>query len=63
MYYSEVTDADMQTGGGGVGDEIIEIYEMSLDEARKLFSGETFINAPSSCLLGVTWFLANHAPK
>lgn len=63
MYYCEVTDNDKQTVGGGVGDEIIEIYEMNLDEARKLFSGETFVNAPASCIMGITWFFANRAPK
>lgn len=63
MYYCEVTDSDKQTTGGGVGDEIIEIYEMSLEEARTRFSEGSFVNSPSSCLLGVIWFFANRAPK
>jgi len=63
MYYCEVTDADKEASGGGIDDEIIEVVEYSLDEAKKLVEQGATINSPSSCLLGVTWFLMNKTPK
>uniref|UniRef100_A0A0K8TQX5 Uridine diphosphate glucose pyrophosphatase NUDT14 n=1 Tax=Tabanus bromius TaxID=304241 RepID=A0A0K8TQX5_TABBR len=63
MFYCEVTDADKAASGGGVDDEIIEVVEYSLDEARNLLKQGSTINSPPSFLLGVLWFLTNKAPK
>lgn len=59
LYYCEVTDEDKTTTGGGVGDELIDVIELSLDEARAMVSEGANNNAPPSCLLGVLWFLSN----
>lgn len=61
MYYCEVTDDDKATVGGGVDDEIIDVIEMSLDEARTMVTQGAENNAPPSCLLGILWFLNNRS--
>lgn len=61
MYYCEVTDKDKISTGGGVGDEIIDVVELSLDEARSMVTKGANNNCPPSCLLGISWFLANKA--
>ncbi|XP_036323934.1 uridine diphosphate glucose pyrophosphatase NUDT14-like [Rhagoletis pomonella] len=63
MYYCEVTDNDRATKGGGVDDEMIEVVEYTVEEAKQLVQQGSKINSPPSCLLGVTWFLMNKAPK
>lgn len=59
LYYCEVTDDDKTNGGGGVGDEIIDVVEYTMQEARELVSQGSHVNSPPSCLLGVLWFLHN----
>lgn len=61
MYYCEVTDDDKATTGGGVDDEIIDVIELSLDEARAMVTQGATNNAPPSCLLGILWFLNNRS--
>lgn len=61
MYYCEVTDDDKTTTGGGVDDELIDVIELSLDEARAMVSAGATNNAPPSCLLGIFWFLENRS--
>lgn len=63
LFYCEVTDADKITGGGGVDDEIIDVIEMSVDEAKKLVNQGTEHTSPPSFLFGILWFLTNKAPK
>ncbi|XP_052865865.1 uridine diphosphate glucose pyrophosphatase NUDT14-like [Anopheles cruzii] len=64
LFYTEVTDADkVSTAGGGVGDEIIDVVEYDIDEARKLTTKGTVITSPPSFLFGLLWFLTNRAPK
>lgn len=63
MYYCEVTDTDKANSGGGVDDEIIEVVEISLEEAKRMVQQGAVNNSPPSCLMGVLWFLANRAPK
>ncbi|XP_017874823.1 PREDICTED: uridine diphosphate glucose pyrophosphatase-like isoform X1 [Drosophila arizonae] len=62
MYYCEVTDADKVNSGGGVEDELIEVVELSLDEAKKMVQQGAINNSPPSCLMGLLWFFANKAP-
>lgn len=63
MYYCEVTDDDKATIGGGVDDEIIDVIELSLDEARAMVAQGATNNAPPSCLLGILWFLNNRSDR
>ncbi|KAH8381227.1 hypothetical protein KR093_000094 [Drosophila rubida] len=62
MYYCEVTDADKANSGGGVEDEMIEVVELSLAEAKRMVQQGAVNNSPPSCLMGLMWFLANKAP-
>lgn len=59
MYYCEVTDKDRVSAGGGVGDEIVEVVEYSIEEARKLVEKGSVTSSPPSCLMGIMWFLLN----
>uniref|UniRef100_A0A1A9WR22 Uridine diphosphate glucose pyrophosphatase NUDT14 n=1 Tax=Glossina brevipalpis TaxID=37001 RepID=A0A1A9WR22_9MUSC len=63
MYYCEVTDNQKKFPGGGTGDEVIDVVEYSVDEAREMVNPKNNTNSPPSCLLGVLWFLMNKAPK
>lgn len=61
LYYVEVTDDDKAAEGGGVDDEIIDVLEQTLDQCRDMLKQGAVNNAPPSCLLGISWFLANKA--
>lgn len=63
LYYCEVTDADKVNSGGGIDDEIIEVFELTLDECREMLKQGSTNNAPPSCLFGISWFLANKEAK
>lgn len=64
MYYCEVTDADKVKGaGGGVDDELIDVEEISIEEAREMLKQGTEHTSPPAFLFGVLWFLTNKAPK
>ncbi|XP_070502833.1 uridine diphosphate glucose pyrophosphatase NUDT14-like [Chironomus tepperi] len=64
LYYCEVTDSDKVEGsGGGVGDEIIEVVEIPLDEAKEIIKQGTKHTSPPGFLFGILWFLTNKAPK
>lgn len=64
LFYAEVTDADrVPAAGGGVDDEMIDVVECSLDEARKMTQKGSNMTSPPSFLFGVLWFLTNRAPK
>ncbi|XP_037944065.1 uridine diphosphate glucose pyrophosphatase NUDT14-like, partial [Teleopsis dalmanni] len=56
MYYCEVTDADKSESGGGVDDEVIEVMEHSLEEAKRMICAGATNNSPPGCLLGILWF-------
>lgn len=64
LYYCEVTDDDKIVGaGGGVDDELIEVQELSVNEAREMVKQGTEHTSPPVFLFGLLWFLANKAPK
>ena len=50
------------SAGGGVGDEMIEVVEMTPEEARKYVEQEQ-VNSTVGLLFGVNWFLANKWKK
>ncbi|XP_058450479.1 uridine diphosphate glucose pyrophosphatase NUDT14-like [Malaya genurostris] len=63
MFYVEVTDGDkVPSAGGGVDDEIIEVVEYSLEEARNLLQKGKMLSSPPAFLFGVLWFLTHRAP-
>lgn len=59
MFYCEVTDDERTTTGGGVDDELIEVVECSIEEAKALFTLGNSVTSPPSMLLGVLWYLTN----
>lgn len=61
LYYCEVTDDDKANSGGGIEDEIIDVVEYTIDEARELVKKGANNNSPPSFLFGVLWFLVNKA--
>ncbi|KAG5670229.1 hypothetical protein PVAND_000506 [Polypedilum vanderplanki] len=64
LYYVEVTDDDKINGaGGGIEDEIIEVVEMSIDEAKEMMKQGSEHTSPPAFLFGILWFLTNKAPK
>jgi len=64
MYYCEVSDADKVSGaGGGVDDELIDVHELTLDEARELLKQGSVVSSPPGFLFGILWFLTNKVPK
>lgn len=64
LFYCEVTDADKVKGaGGGVEDELIDVVELTLDEARDMLKQGTELTSPPAFLFGILWFLTNKAPK
>lgn len=59
FFYCEVCDAQRVSSGGGVHDEVIQVVELSIEDAKKMVkTGSTVIGGPST-LLGTLWFLAN----
>lgn len=64
LFYCEVTDEDkIKSGGGGVDDEIIEVVEITLQEAHDFMKQGSSHTSPPSFLFGILWFLTNKAPK
>lgn len=64
LFYCEVTDDDKVKGaGGGVDDELIDVCELTLDEAREMLKQGSEHTSPPAFLFGILWFLANKAPK
>lgn len=63
LFYCELTDEDKLSQGGGVDDELIDVVEFSIDDAKKLVSKGAVNNSPPSFLFGVLWFLANKVPQ
>ncbi|XP_059475302.1 uridine diphosphate glucose pyrophosphatase NUDT14-like [Neocloeon triangulifer] len=63
VYYAEVTD-EMKTskGGGNVDEgELIEIVEMSVDEAKEYMQREDVLS-PGGFLFALTWFFRLKSP-
>lgn len=63
LFYCEVKDEDCSNHGGGVDDELIEVVECSIEDAKKMVQQGSTVNSPPSFLFGLLWFFANKAPK
>lgn len=63
MFYCEVMAEDKVSDGGGEGDEIIDVIEMSIQEAKEMVTASSNNITPPNCLMGVLWFLRNKAAR
>ncbi|CAH1371197.1 unnamed protein product [Tenebrio molitor] len=57
-YYCEVRDEMKVTQGGGVGDEIIDVVEMTVPEVKE-YVRQDKLPSPPSFLFAIYWFLLN----
>uniref|UniRef100_A0A8D9DUW4 Uridine diphosphate glucose pyrophosphatase NUDT14 n=1 Tax=Cacopsylla melanoneura TaxID=428564 RepID=A0A8D9DUW4_9HEMI len=62
LFYVEVTDDMKLTSGGGVDEEMIEVVEMNLDEARQYLVQDD-VPSPGGFLFALFWFLSNKVNK
>lgn len=66
LFFTEVTDAQRSSSGGGVDDEAIEVMELDIEDARKaVFSRDEDapFSRPPAMLFGTYWFLNEYLPK
>lgn len=64
LFYVEVTDDQkVESGGGGIDDELIEIVEFSIEELEAQIKSGNKLISPPSYLFGIMWFLMHKAPK
>ncbi|KAH8310328.1 hypothetical protein KR044_000776 [Drosophila immigrans] len=59
LFYCEVCDEQKVGEGGGVGDEHIEVVELSIDEAKEYVETGASVSCGPSTLLSMMWFLTN----
>jgi UDP-sugar diphosphatase len=65
LFYTEVTDDQKLTRGGGVDDEAIEVMELDIEDARKTVycrDEDAPYSRPPAMLFGTCWFLNEHLP-
>jgi len=66
LFFTEVTDDQRSSTGGGVDDETIEVLELDVEEARKVIycrDEDAPYSRPPAMLFGTSWFLNEHLPK
>lgn len=66
LYFTEVTDEQKSTQGGGVDDEAIEVMEVDIEDARKNIycrDEDAAYSRPPAMLFGTCWFLYEYLPK
>ncbi|XP_020811170.1 uridine diphosphate glucose pyrophosphatase [Drosophila serrata] len=56
LFYCEVRDDQKVAMGGGVDNEVIQVVELSVEEARKLVQTGAKTNGGPSCMMGLLWF-------
>ncbi|KRG02069.1 uncharacterized protein Dmoj_GI26235 [Drosophila mojavensis] len=59
VYYCEVCDEEKVSDGGGIDTEIIQVMELSIDEAKNFVKKGTKINSGPATIAGTLWFFAN----
>lgn len=65
LYFCEVNDGQRVSKGGGIGDEQIEIVELSIDEVRKIMwcqDQDAPSSRPASLLTALSWFMYEYLP-
>lgn len=65
LYFTEVTDDQRSTRGGGVDDEAIEVLELDIEEAKKTIycrDEDAPYSRPPAMLFGTSWFLHEYLP-
>lgn len=66
LYFTEVTDDQKDSQGGGVDDEAIEVLEFDPEEVKKYIfchDEEAPFSRPPAMLVGTLWFLNDYLPK
>ncbi|EDV94454.1 GH21295 [Drosophila grimshawi] len=59
MFYCEVCDAQKVSEGGGIENEVIQVVDLSINDARGLVQTGSTINSGSSTVIATLWFLCN----
>lgn len=59
MFYCEVCDEAKATPGGGIDNEVIQVVELTIADARQVVSQGRTLNTGPGTLLGTQWFLSN----
>lgn len=67
-FFSSPSHRDQQrvSKGGGIGDESIEVIELSPDEAAELMwtrDEDALESRPASMLFALSWFVYEYSPK
>jgi len=66
LFYCQIEDNQKTANGGGVGDEVIEVVEMKVEEAEKLLYVKDGLNGsesrPVSMLFALSWFVYKQYP-
>lgn len=65
-YFCQVNDSQKVTSGGGIGDESIQVIELSPQETRKILhtaDEECSESRPASMLYALSWFLYEKYPS
>lgn len=66
LYFTEVTDDQKNSKGGGVDDEAIEVLELDPEEVKNYMfchDHEAPFTRPPAMLVGTLWFLNEYLPK
>uniref|UniRef100_A0A0V0GD76 Uridine diphosphate glucose pyrophosphatase NUDT14 n=1 Tax=Triatoma dimidiata TaxID=72491 RepID=A0A0V0GD76_TRIDM len=58
MFYIEITDQQKLFPGGGIEEELIEVIELSMDEAKEILQHPSPV-VPVEFLYGLRWFFTN----
>lgn len=59
LFYCDVCDTEKATRGGGIDDEVIQVVELTIPDAKNLLSKGGTVNTGPGTLLGTQWFLSN----
>lgn len=66
LYFTEVTDDQRSSEGGGIEEESIEVLELDIEEAKKAIycrDEDAPYSRPPAMLFGTCWFLQEYLPK
>lgn len=66
LFFTEVTDDQKSSSGGGIEDEAIEVLELDIEEVKKTIfcrDEDAPFSRPPAMLFGACWFLYEYLPK